>query len=159
MRAQLLSMAVLLSSAACGDSSGPGGNNTGGSPAGGDNSGAGVVGGSGGDTAGGDAPGGANQGGAPGTGGAGGTSDGGAQVGGAGGGTCEPITEDPSAIGTDCGDAVCPAGYTCHGVNGFIFQELCAILCEQDCECPTDYTCEMFSDKGSTWKECAGVLD
>jgi hypothetical protein len=153
MRIQLLSIGLLLGTAACGDDSPAGGSNTGGSPAGGDNSGAGQVGGSGGDNNGGQAPGGAPQG------GAGGTGDGGAQVGGAGGAPCEPITDDASAIGMNCADAVCPAGYTCQPHNGVVFQELCAILCEEDCECPADHTCEMFADKSGNWKECAGVLN
>jgi hypothetical protein len=159
MRIQLLSIGLLLCTAACGDDSvagggNSGGGNSGGSPAGGDNSGAGQVGGAGGDASGGQAPGGAPQGGAGGT-----SGDGGAQVGGAGGAPCEAITEDPSAIGDDCADAACPAGYTCQGMSGVIFQQACVILCEEDCECPADYTCEMFSDKSTTWKACAGALN
>ena len=151
MRIQLLSIGLFLCNAACGDDSATGGgNNVGGSPAGGENSGAGQIGGAGGDANGGQAPGGAPQGGA---------GDGGAAVGGAGGAPCEPITEDPSAIGDDCADTLCPTGYTCQPHNGIIFQELCAILCTEDCECPVDHTCEMFSDKGNNWMECVGALD
>lgn len=70
---------------------------------------------------------------------------------------CEPITEDPSGIGGECiNDVDCPAGYTCQGFAGIVFQLSCQILCTQDCECPLGYTCVEIADKsGSTWHQCA----
>ncbi len=68
---------------------------------------------------------------------------------------CVPIVEDGSKIGVACANGTgCPTGYTCHGFSGFVFQELCAVLCEQDCECPSGTQCKTVSDKGSTWTEC-----
>jgi hypothetical protein len=156
-RAHLLSIVALLGLVACGDDSPAGGSSAGGggnAPTnGGGGSGAGDIGGSGGAPLGGGgaAAGGAATGGAA----AGGAAAGGAAEGGAGGG-CVPLTEDDSAIGTNCADAVCPPEYTCQGHDGFVFQQLCAILCTEDCECPTGYTCTMQADKNSQWMECLG---
>jgi len=74
--------------------------------------------------------------------------------GGAGGAACSPITEDTSAIGTNCANAVCPTGYTCQENAGFVLQQLCAILCTEDCECPQGTTCQPKQDKAGSWMEC-----
>ena len=90
------------------------------------------------------------------TGGAGG-STGGANTGGSTGGTggCQLITEDASKIGASCENGVaCPTGYTCHEFNGITVTHNCAILCDQDCQCPQDTLCVMRSDKATSWKEC-----
>jgi hypothetical protein len=65
-----------------------------------------------------------------------------------------PITSDASAVGMSCASNACPTGYTCQDYVGAIFQQQCAILCENDCECPTDLSCAVFTDKVSTWTEC-----
>ena len=70
---------------------------------------------------------------------------------------CVPITEDGSAIGQNCMGAPCPEDYTCQDINGFQFQQLCAILCEEDCECPEDHSCQMQQDKINVWTECRPV--
>ena len=76
------------------------------------------------------------------------------------GGSCAAITEDASHIGDDCADDLpCPEPYTCQGVAGVVFQQRCAILCTQDCECPSGTGCEMFSDKAGSWMECAFLPD
>jgi hypothetical protein len=49
---------------------------------------------------------------------------------------------------------VCPRGYTCQDNAGFVLQQLCAILCTEDCECPQGTTCEPKQDKGGAWMEC-----
>lgn len=132
------------------------GSNTGGSPgtggsgAGGDNTGAAGAGGS--------ATGGTSTGGNANTGGA---STGGANTGGnantGGSSMCTPITEDASKIGTPCNPdgSGCPGGYTCQPFAGIAVTYACAILCEEDCECPAGGTCITKSDKGSSWKECS----
>lgn len=122
----------------------------------------GNTGGSGGASTGGGNSGGANTGGAN-TGGAntggantGGTSTGGASTGGSTGtGPCVPLAADGSKIGATCGDAIdCPTGYTCHATAGIVVSHNCAILCEEDCQCPMNLPCVMKSDKAMTWKEC-----
>ena len=68
---------------------------------------------------------------------------------------CTPITEDGSAVGSNCaGGQMCPDGYTCQPFNGVIVQEQCQILCEDECECPADHTCNLFIDKVATWMAC-----
>ncbi len=68
---------------------------------------------------------------------------------------CTPVTDDASAVGSDCtGGAMCPDGYTCQPFNGVFLQEQCQILCEDDCECPADHTCNQFIDKVATWMAC-----
>jgi|SRR5688572_21938128 len=71
--------------------------------------------------------------------------------------SCEPITDDPSAIGDDCFGAPlsCPEGYTCQALNGVQLQMLCQIICVEDCDCPQGYTCEMMEDKTMIpWFQC-----
>jgi hypothetical protein len=110
-------------------------------------------------------PGGGGSGANGGNGGDTGGSAGSPSQGGAGGGTggeggsCVQITNDPSAIGDDCsqGNPQCPAGYTCWGIRGIVFQELCEILCEESCECPDGYACVEMSDKAQTWTQCGAM--
>jgi hypothetical protein len=64
---------------------------------------------------------------------------------------CEPITDDPPAIGQECMAALCPRGYTCIDINGFAFQQLCGILCDQDCDCPDGHFFAEHSDKVGVW--------
>jgi hypothetical protein len=52
------------------------------------------------------------------------------------------------------GGVACPEGYTCQDINAFQFQQLCAILCEEDCECPEDHSCQMQQDNINEWTEC-----
>lgn len=143
-RSFLFSATLFVCLVACGDDSPTGGGGVGGDPeTGGSGAGGEPLGGAGGAAnsgGGGQAPGGSNPGGGP--------------QGGAGGGTCSPPTEDTSAIGNDCSDAGCPAGYTCQENAGVVLQELCAILCEEDCGCPGATTCQMKADKSGTWMEC-----
>lgn len=143
---------------ACSDDS-PGGGGSGGSGGNGGAGGSGASGASGGAGAG-TTEGGGGE--APTDGGGGaGPSDGGggASEGGAGGGPCVPITEDASQIGDDCGDNLpeCGDGYTCWAMSGVAFQQLCAILCEEDCECPEGTSCETRNDKNMTWTECVPI--
>jgi hypothetical protein len=71
------------------------------------------------------------------------------------GDACEPITDDPSEIGNDCGGGVaCGPGYTCQPFAGFVLQESCQIICTQDCECPDTYSCVPIQDKGNQWMQC-----
>ena len=66
-----------------------------------------------------------------------------------------PITEDGSAVGQTCMDAPCPEGYTCQDIQGFQFQQLCEIICEEDCDCPEDHVCAMHNDKTMIpWFQC-----
>ncbi len=67
-----------------------------------------------------------------------------------------PITDDPSAIGDDCeiGADQCPAGYTCQGMSGIVFDSLCEIICEEDCDCPDAHSCQMMQDKVGMWMQC-----
>ena len=140
-------LALVLALVACGDSDGVGGTGS---------TGAGANGASGGGTTGGSG-GGATGGGGAATGG-GGAATGGGETGGGGG--CSPITDDTSAIGVACGNGQgCPAGYTCQGYSGVVFQEACAILCAEDCDCPAATSCEMQSDKTGTWMECMFLPD
>jgi hypothetical protein len=68
---------------------------------------------------------------------------------------CEPITDDPSAINQDCMGAPCPEGYTCQDIVGFQFQQLCEIICVEDCECPEDHYCAKHTDKTMVpWFQC-----
>lgn len=71
-------------------------------------------------------------------------------------GDCEPITNDPSAIGNDCEvDADCPDGYTCQPFQGFVLQLSCQVLCEQTCQCSPGLTCNEVVDKsGVPWSQC-----
>ena len=109
--------------------------------------GANPTGGAGGMTNTGGSTGGANTGGSM-----GGTNTGGS-TGGAGG--CQLLTEDASKIGASCENGVaCPTGYTCHEFNGIAVTHTCAILCDQDCQCPQGTLCTMRSDKATSWKEC-----
>lgn len=82
---------------------------------------------------------------------------GGEGQGGSGGeGPCSPKATGIDAIGQSClSDGDCPAGYTCWTLNGFVVQQVCAILCEQDCQCPASTTCTMKSDKAGSWTECS----
>ncbi len=120
------------------------------------------TGGAGGSTGGantGGSTGGANTGGATGgasTGGStGGASTGGSTGGKGGAGGCQLLTEDASKIGASCENGVtCPTGYTCHEFNGIAVTHSCAILCDQDCQCPQGTLCTMRSDKAGSWKEC-----
>ncbi len=142
----------LIAASACGDdgSAGAGGagSSGGGQTAGGGGAGSGGNGGGGGQAQGGGGAGAAGGGqAAGGAGGLGGN-------GGAGGAACSPITEDTSAIGTNCANAVCPTGYTCQENAGFVLQQLCAILCTEDCECPQGTTCQPKQDKAGSWMEC-----
>lgn len=85
----------------------------------------------------------------------GGGTDSGTDAGGMSADACMPITTDPGEIGRDCADAPCPAGYTCQGFSGIVFQQTCEILCTNDCNCPTGYTCQERSDKSMRpWMEC-----
>jgi hypothetical protein len=71
------------------------------------------------------------------------------------GDVCEPITHDPSGIGTDCSNGgACLPGYTCQPFVGFVLQETCQILCTMDCECPAGLSCVETSDKVSAWYQC-----
>ncbi len=89
-----------------------------------------------------------------------GSSDGSSTTGGASSSAtetgCSPITDDASAIGTDCVvDDQCPDGYTCQPFEGFVLQMQCQILCEETCECPMGLTCNETADKsGATWSQC-----
>lgn len=69
---------------------------------------------------------------------------------------CDPITEDPSGIGTECrSDLDCLPGYTCQSFEGFAFQQTCQILCTMACECPMGLACLETSDKsGAVWFQC-----
>lgn len=69
---------------------------------------------------------------------------------------CAPITDDATAIGTDCmADLDCPDGYTCQPFQGFDLQMQCQVLCEQTCECPVGFTCTETVDKtGVSWFQC-----
>lgn len=101
----------------------------------------------------------ASTGGAGDTGGTGGTGGAG-NTGGAtstgGSGPCTPVTEDASKIGTPCDNGgPCPMGYTCQEFAGIAVSYYCAILCQDDCECPTGSTCVPKSDKVSNWTECS----
>jgi hypothetical protein len=133
-----------------------GANNGGSNRGGAGNGGSTSTGGSGGSQggAGGQPEGGAGAGGA----GAGGDNQGGAGAGGdnsgGSGGTCMRITNDASAIGVMCEGSACPTGYTCKDYNGVILQQRCAILCQNDCECPMGLSCNTVTDKVSTWREC-----
>jgi hypothetical protein len=49
----------------------------------------------------------------------------------------------------------CPDGYDCIDHNGIVLQQLCGILCEEDCNCPDGFTCTEFMDKAGTHYECA----
>lgn len=159
---KLLLLVAPLALIACGDDTTVGGGGSGGNGGSGGSggSGAGTTDGGGGSGAGTTEGGGGQSGGNAPVGGGGGTEGGGgAGDGGAGGGTCEPLTDDPSQIGAICGNKGpdCGPGYTCWGVSGVVFQEYCAILCEQDCECPAGTSCQPMSDKSMTWTECVGV--
>jgi hypothetical protein len=94
-----------------------------------------------------------------GSGGSGGNATGGGSgnTGGSGGsGPCMPITQDPSKIGALCGNGVgCPTGYTCQPFNGITVTYSCAILCDEDCECPADTVCIPKRDKVASWMECS----
>ncbi len=69
--------------------------------------------------------------------------------------SCQPITEDASAIGVDCrNDGDCPPEYTCQPFIGVAFQQTCQILCEEDCECPMGLTCTFTEDKMGSWFQC-----
>ena len=72
---------------------------------------------------------------------------------------CTPITDDPTAIGTDCeNDLDCPEGYTCQPFQGFVLQMQCQILCEEHCECPMGLTCNPTVDKsGVSWSQCESI--
>jgi hypothetical protein len=85
-----------------------------------------------------------------------GDGDGGDGDGDGDGDACEPLTDDPSAIGVPCGNGLmlCPPEYTCQPFAGIVLQESCQILCAQDCECPDGYTCEEVADKGNMWMQC-----
>ena len=90
---------------------------------------------------------------------AGSSSEGGSSDGGSSDGSdtsmCEPITDDPSAIGTTCEvDGDCLDGYTCYDGGGIASMPLCQIMCTQDCECPAGYTCEHMNIKGNEWDQC-----
>jgi hypothetical protein len=69
---------------------------------------------------------------------------------------CQPITEDPSGIGTNCRSALdCLPGYTCQPFQGFVFQQTCQILCTMECECPAGLACLEVADKsGAVWYQC-----
>jgi hypothetical protein len=69
---------------------------------------------------------------------------------------CQPITEDPSGIGTNCrSDVDCLPGYTCQPFEGFVFQQTCQILCTLECECPAGLACLETADKsGAVWYQC-----
>jgi hypothetical protein len=69
---------------------------------------------------------------------------------------CVPITDDASAIATDCQvDADCPDGYTCQPFVGVVLQQQCQILCEATCECPMGLTCNETVDQGGVpWFQC-----
>ncbi|MCA9705228.1 MAG: hypothetical protein KDK70_05170 [Myxococcales bacterium] len=68
---------------------------------------------------------------------------------------CEPITEDPSDIGTPCmNDLDCAPGYTCQIFEGFVLDLTCQILCEQACECPMGLACTYTEDKVKSWYQC-----
>lgn len=112
--------------------------------------GANPTGGAGGMTNTGGSTGGANTGGSM-----GGTNTGGSTGGTGGAGGCQLLTEDASKIGASCENGVaCPTGYTCHEFNGIAVTHTCAILCDQDCQCPQGTLCTMRSDKATSWKEC-----
>lgn len=70
--------------------------------------------------------------------------------------TCVPSTTDGSKVGAACtgNDSDCPTGYICQSFDGITVTYHCAILCDADCQCPGNLKCQMFSDKGKTWKEC-----
>ena len=68
---------------------------------------------------------------------------------------CSPITDDASAIGQDCMNGqACPMGYTCQPFIGFVLEERCQILCNEDCDCPQGTNCEMVQDKANVWMQC-----
>ena len=68
---------------------------------------------------------------------------------------CEPITEDPTGIGTPCQtDMDCLPGYTCQVFEGFVLELSCQILCEDTCECPEGLTCTLTQDKVKSWFQC-----
>ena len=89
--------------------------------------------------------------------GAGSSSEGGSSSESSGTAGCEPITDDPTAIGDPCtGNGDCPAGYTCQPFSGIVPQESCQILCEQSCECPQGFQCVQVTDKsGIPWMQCS----
>jgi hypothetical protein len=50
--------------------------------------------------------------------------------------------------------APCPDGYDCIDHGGVQLQQLCGILCEEDCNCPEGLSCTEFNIKGVTHYEC-----
>lgn len=71
--------------------------------------------------------------------------------------SCEPRTEDGTAIGMECdpNGAPCPAGYTCLGFSGIVQQFSCQIECKMSCDCPPEHTCQEMRDKAGTFTVCA----
>jgi hypothetical protein len=69
---------------------------------------------------------------------------------------CDPLTEDASSIHEPCQSLLDCAddAYTCLEIVGIVEQQRCAILCEDDCECPDGHSCVMNSDMVKEWHEC-----
>jgi hypothetical protein len=48
----------------------------------------------------------------------------------------------------------CPEGYDCIDHHGIVLQQLCGILCEEDCNCPEGFACMELMDKAGSHFEC-----
>ena len=70
-------------------------------------------------------------------------------------GNCNPDTNCSIGAACNADGTGCPENYTCQSFEGIQVTYSCAILCKEDCECPTGGKCIDKSDKAKSWKECA----